>query len=168
MEPLDRLEVESLIHPEVELAWYVHMKEELGERCDHIVRAVAEAQGVEVEWWDFDNAPADVNEGHGEFNERSYASHFAFIGEFRRNGQRIVFSMDGRPNSFPTEWIWLEDAKWLEQATSSVGYSITSDEAQKERESQGRSLHERRVKFVRSSIIRKLTNEELQHVIFKQ
>jgi hypothetical protein len=163
-----REDIEKLYDPTMPLEWYVWMQEELSTRCNYIVRTVTEdILGLEVEWWDFNNAPKDPNDGPGEFDANAYVSAFGVIGEFRRNGERVAILMNKSENIIPTQWIWMPDEEWQVEAKLLMSVGVTSDEIQDLKEDITRDIHQQYRKKMRDTIASKLTSEELRHVVFK-
>ncbi len=169
----EKSDIQSLLDPTMPLEWYVDMKEQLGLRCDYIVRNVAETLGVKVEWWDFDNSPSDLDDGTGEFDPNMYVSAFGIIGEFKLDGERVTLLRGAKDlsalseNSIPVEWIWMSDDEWQAEAEILMSVGSTTDGVQQQKEGITRGIHDRHRKMMREAIMAKLTQEELKHIIFK-
>lgn len=173
MRPLKREDIDKLCDPTMPMEWHVWMQEELGTRCNYIVRYLTEdLLGLEVEWWDFDNAPIDPNDGPGTFDGNMYVSAFGVIGNFRKENERTTFLFSTpydtiSENCIPTSWIWMEDEKWQAEAKLVMSAAPSSDSVQQTKEGITRGIHEQAKKKMRDAIVAKLTPEELKYIVFK-
>jgi hypothetical protein len=170
---MTKKEVKSLLDPNTSVGVYNDIKEELSIRCDHIVRTIAELQGIKVDWWDFDNAEATLEEGQGDFDEQRYQNDVSFIGEFRKPRQKkkcFAFIVDDdreRENSFPTEWIWMDDEVWMNIVKKTFKAYEVKEEERLNKERIRREEVKNKKAEIRAAIVGKLTDEELRYIIFR-
>lgn len=155
---------------------YRSIMERIVDRCNFIVRRIAELQSIDVEWWDFDNLNQE-NEMVGKFDVDDYMINVAFDGHFVRT--TTVLSNDSLPyafirddnrndeNSFPTAWIWTENAVWEKQVEETRKGYAEAIEAKRIKEAEKREKKKTRKDQAIASIKSKLTPEELSYIKWK-
>ncbi len=152
---------------------YRSIMERIVDRCNFIVRRIAELQSIEVEWWDFDNLPGDRDDGTGEFDVKAYSDEVTFCGEFRntKKTSRLPYAFindeDNYEDHFPTEWIWTENSVWEKRVEETRRGYAEAIEAKRIKEEEKNSKKKTRKDAAIASIKSKLTPEELSYIKWK-
>ena len=132
---------------------------------------IAKPQKIEVDWWDFENAPEYPDDGCGTFDLKKKDEWVEVIGEFKKPKNKItsfIMNDDGEwYNAFPIEFIWMSDKEVVESVFATAAQYEEDRRKKLEKSKEKREAKAARKKVVQESIKAKLTSEELNHIKFK-
>jgi hypothetical protein len=163
---ISKEEYYSIFSDDITKKNYNSLVSKITDRCNFIIRKIAEVQDIKVNWWDFDNYPSNVDDGNGHFDAKKNDKFITFDGDFddSKIESDAVFLTDLQ---FPVEFIWMDDEDITKEVKSKFEKNKKELEEKKAKIKERTEALKKTKKEMIDKIKSKLTKEEIRFIKFK-